>query len=389
MAFFFGRKNKNTESETKEESAGEKTGSSWFSRHFLKNEAAEPEEPAAVAPEAGEEQGQPRPAPEPGPVSEPAPKPEPATPKPEPSQTGWFGKLRRGLEKTRVNLYGLFSGGVIDEDFLENLEDALITSDAGLPASEKIIGELRDAIKLKGLKTEHEVREELVAIITRLLSPSERPLNVNRAKPFVIMMAGVNGAGKTTSIGKISKWLAGQGKSVLLAAGDTFRAAAREQLEVWGSRNQVHVVSQQGADPAAVIFDAVTSARAKGIDIVLADTAGRLPTQANLMEELSRIKRSEQKALPGAPHEIILVLDGTNGQNALAQVRQFDQVVGLTGLIVTKLDGTAKGGVLLALAQERSASPLPIYFIGVGEKIDDLQPFCAEEFARALVGTDE
>ena len=295
----------------------------------------------------------------------------------------------RGLTKTRVNLYGLFSGGVIDEDFLENLQDALIAADTGLPASEKIIEELRESIKLKGLKTQEEVRGELIDIITRMLKPSEQDLDIERAHPLVIMMAGINGAGKTTSIGKIAKWLAARNKSVLLAAGDTFRAAAREQLEEWGKRNQVHVVSQQGADPAAVIFDAVSSAKARGIDVVLADTAGRLPTQANLMEELTRIKRSQEKALPGAPHEIILVIDGTNGQNALAQVRQFDQAVGLTGLIVTKLDGTAKGGVLLALAQERGSSPLPIYFIGVGEKIDDLQPFKAEEFARALVGEEE
>ena len=308
----------------------------------------------------------------------------------QPEATGgsWFSRLRKGLSRTRVNLYGLFSGGVIDEEFLENLEDALITSDAGIPASEKIIASLRDAIKLKGLKTRESVREELVSIIAAMLRPAQQELDVNAHAPFVIMMAGVNGAGKTTSIGKIAKWLAKQEKSVLLAAGDTFRAAAREQLEAWGSRNNIHVVSQQGADPAAVIFDAVSSAKAKGVDVVLADTAGRLPTQQHLMDELARIKRSQGKALPGAPHEIILVLDGTNGQNALAQVRQFDQAVGLTGLIVTKLDGTAKGGVLLAISQARGNKPLPIYFIGVGESIDDLQPFNATEFAEALVGKD-
>ena len=309
-------------------------------------------------------------------------------PQPETSGGTWFARLRKGLSRTRVNLYGLFSGGVVDEDFLDSLQDALITSDAGIPASEQIIASLRDAIKLKGLKTREAVREELISIIAGVLEPAQRELDINSHNPLVIMMAGVNGAGKTTSIGKIAKWLANHQKSVLLAAGDTFRAAAREQLEAWGSRNHIHVVSQQGADPAAVIFDAVNSAKAKGIDVVLADTAGRLPTQQHLMDELARIKRSQGKALPGAPHEIILVLDGTNGQNALAQVRQFDQVVGLTGLIVTKLDGTAKGGVLLAIAQSRASNPLPIYFIGVGESIDDLQPFNAKEFAEALVGKE-
>ncbi len=406
MAFFFGKKNK--DSENTEEA--KKPEGSWFSRHFFSEKTEEqpegtPAEEASAsaetaAPEnteeaASENSSEPGPAAESAPSPEPAaaapaPAPEPVRPAaPEPEKTSWFSRLRKGLEKTRVNLYGLFSGGVIDEDFLESLQDALIASDTGLPASEKVIGELRTAIKLKGLKTQDEVREELIRIITELLKPAECPLDIERTKPLVIMMAGVNGAGKTTSIGKIAKWLAANNKSVLLAAGDTFRAAAREQLEVWGSRNNIHVVSQTGADPAAVIFDAVSSAKARGMDIVLADTAGRLPTQSHLMDELSRIRRSQAKALPGAPHEVILVIDGTNGQNALMQVRQFDAAAGLTGLIVTKLDGTAKGGVLLAITEERRNSPLPIYFIGVGEKIDDLQPFKAEEFARALVGEDQ
>ena len=385
MAFFFGKKNKQNTSENQgAESAPEEKGS-WFSRHFSSAKPAPasetPPAPEAEKPAAAEPVKTAAPAPEPAPAEKPASEPAP-------EGNSWFARLKKGLTRTRVNLYGLFSGGKIDEEFLEALEDGLITADAGLPAAERIIEQLRDAIKLKGLKTREEVREELIAIVAKLLEPAEKPLDVDRTSPLVIMMAGVNGAGKTTSIGKIAKWLASKEKSVLLAAGDTFRAAAREQLEVWGSRNNIHVISQQGADPAAVIFDAVSSAKARGIDVVLADTAGRLPTQAHLMDELTRIKRSQAKALPGAPHEVILVIDGTNGQNALAQVRQFDEAVGLTGLIVTKLDGTAKGGVLLAITAMRENRPLPIYFIGVGESINDLQPFKAEEFARALIGTD-
>jgi len=200
------------------------------------------------------------------------------------------------------------------------------------------------------------------------------------------MVVGVNGAGKTTSIGKLAKWLANQRKSVLLAAGDTFRAAAREQLAIWGARNAIEVIAQSGGDPAAVVFDAVSAARARGVDVLIADTAGRLPTQQHLMEELKRIKRAQDKAMPGAPHEVILIIDGTNGQNAVTQVQAFDAAVGLTGLIITKLDGTAKGGVLAAIVGARPGRPLPILFIGVGEAIDDLQPFVAREFADALVG---
>jgi fused signal recognition particle receptor len=202
------------------------------------------------------------------------------------------------------------------------------------------------------------------------------------------MMAGVNGSGKTTSIGKLTHWLGGQGKSILLAAGDTFRAAAREQLAVWGQRNGVEVIAQSGNDPAAVVFDAVSAARARGRDVLIADTAGRLPTQGHLMEELKRIKRAIGKNMEGAPHEVLLVLDGTNGQNALAQLRAFDEAIGVTALIVTKLDGTAKGGIIVALACERIARPVPILFIGVGETLADLQPFVAADFARALIAAD-
>lgn len=301
---------------------------------------------------------------------------------------GWFSRLKNGLARTRVNIVGLFSGGVIDDDFLEELEYALITADVGVQASTRILQRLRDTIKLKGLKTQDEVRLALRDEIARMLAPAQRELDIEQAHPLVIMMTGVNGAGKTTSIGKISKYLSQRGKSVLLAAGDTFRAAAREQLAVWGDRNQIEVIAQQGGDPAAVVFDAVSAGKARGTDVVIADTAGRLPTQINLMEELRRIRRAQDKAMTGAPHEAILVVDGTNGQNALTQVKAFDAAVGLTGLIVTKLDGTAKGGVLVAITQMRPENPLPIYFIGVGEAIDDLQPFNAVQFANALVGLD-
>lgn len=304
------------------------------------------------------------------------------------SSEGWFSRLKNGLARTRVNIVGLFSGGVIDDDFLEELEYALITADVGVQASTRILQRLRDTIKLKGLQTQDEVRLALRDEIARMLAPAQRELDIEQAHPLVIMMTGVNGAGKTTSIGKISKYLSQRGKSVLLAAGDTFRAAAREQLAVWGDRNQIEVIAQQGGDPAAVVFDAVSAGKARGTDVVIADTAGRLPTQINLMEELRRIRRAQDKAMTGAPHEAILVVDGTNGQNALTQVKAFDAAVGLTGLIVTKLDGTAKGGVLVAITQMRPENPLPIYFIGVGEAIDDLQPFNAVQFANALVGLD-
>ena len=304
------------------------------------------------------------------------------------SSEGWFSRLKNGLARTRVNIVGLFSGGVIDDDFLEELEYALITADVGVQASTRILQRLRDTIKLKGLKTQDEVRLALRDEIARMLAPAQRELDIEQAHPLVIMMTGVNGAGKTTSIGKISKYLSQRGKSVLLAAGDTFRAAAREQLAVWGDRNQIEVIAQQGGDPAAVVFDAVSAGKARGTDVVIADTAGRLPTQINLMEELRRIRRAQDKAMTGAPHEAILVVDGTNGQNALTQVKAFDAAVGLTGLIVTKLDGTAKGGVLVAITQMRPENPLPVYFIGVGEAIDDLQPFNAVQFANALVGLD-
>jgi fused signal recognition particle receptor len=302
---------------------------------------------------------------------------------------GFFSRLKQGLSRTRVNLIGLFSGGVVDEDFFEELEESLIAADIGYGPTTTILQRLRDTVKLKGLKTPEQVRIALRDELERILLPAQQPLSIDTAKPMVMMMAGVNGAGKTTTIGKMSKWLDAQNKTVLLAAADTFRAAAREQLAVWGERNRIEVITQTGGDPAAVVFDAVSAGKARGTDVVIADTAGRLPTQTNLMEELGRIRRAQGKAMQGAPHEVILVVDGTNGQNALAQVKTFDAFAQLTGLIVTKLDGTAKGGVLVAITAARADKPLPIYFVGVGEQIDDLQPFNARAFANALVGLDE
>ena len=228
------------------------------------------------------------------------------------------------------------------------------------------------------------LKQALKDAITELLAPLEKKLEVTRAKPFVIMIAGVNGSGKTTSIGKLAKWLHSQGSSVMLAAGDTFRAAAREQLVAWGARNNVPVIAQaSGGDPGAVVFDALSAARARGSDVVIADPGGRLPTQLHLMEEMRKVKRVAAKALEGAPHEVLLVLDANTGQNSLAQVKAFDEALGLTGLILTKLDGSAKGGVVCAIAKEK---PVPLLFVGVGEGIDDLRPFVARDFAEALIG---
>jgi fused signal recognition particle receptor len=302
------------------------------------------------------------------------------------SKNGWLSRLKTGLTKTRVNIVGLFSGGVVDEEFLEELELALIGADVGVATATHLIDALKMRVKLHGLLTQDEVRRALSDELTSLLAPAEGRIDFSKARPLVMMVAGVNGAGKTTSIGKLAKWLANQRKSVLLAAGDTFRAAAREQLAIWGARNDVEVIAQSGGDPAAVVFDAVSAAKARGVDVLIADTAGRLPTQQHLMQELKRIKRAQEKAMPGAPHQVILIIDGTNGQNALAQVQAFDDAVGLTGLIITKLDGTAKGGVLAAIVEARRGRPLPILFIGVGEAVDDLQPFVARDFANALVG---
>ncbi|BBO60354.1 signal recognition particle-docking protein FtsY [Mycoavidus sp. B2-EB] len=296
--------------------------------------------------------------------------------------TSWVNRLKSGLAKTRNNFTNLFTNVKIDEDFFEELEAALLMADTGLEASQFLLNALRQKVLAERLNDGEAVKAALRSLLADLLKPLEHTLVLDRAQPLVMMITGVNGAGKTTSIGKLAQHLQRHGQSVLLAAGDTFRAAAHEQLALWGERNQINVISQQSGDPAAVIFDALNAARARKLDILMADTAGRLPTQLHLMEELKKIKRVIAKAMADAPHEVLLVIDANTGQNALAQVKAFDDALGLTGLIVTKLDGTAKGGILAAIARQR---PIPVYFIGVGEHIDDLQPFCAEEFANALL----
>ena len=302
------------------------------------------------------------------------------------NQVGWAARLKSSLARTGNQLAGLFgAGSKIDDDLYEDLETILITSDVGMDATRYLMAELRHEVKEHKLTESAQLKEALARCLLRLFNPLAQPLDVNIHFPFVIMLCGVNGAGKTTSIGKLAKHLQNQGKSVLLAAGDTFRAAAREQLMTWGERNNVTVIAQMSGDPAAVIFDAVQAAQARKIDVVLADTAGRLTTQAHLMEEIKKVKRVIDKALPGAPHEVLLVLDANTGQNALSQAKAFDDALGVTGLVLTKLDGTAKGGVIAAIAK---AHPIPVRFIGVGEGIEDLRPFVAEDFVNALLGME-
>lgn len=313
---------------------------------------------------------------------------EPAPNKPEEvakTELSFSQRLKQGLSKTR-NLLGsqlnsLFGGGKIDAETFDELETILLTSDIGVAATQKLLDNLKKRVKREQLEDTSALKNALKTELLAVLTPLEAPLQTNNHAPCVIMLAGVNGAGKTTTIGKLAKLFQSQGNSVLIAAGDTFRAAAREQLQVWGERNNVHVVASEGGDPAAVIFDAVNSAIAKKIDIVIADTAGRLPTQMNLMDEITKVKRVIAKALPGAPHEILLVIDANTGQNAVSQVKAFDDALGVTGLALTKLDGTAKGGVIAAIAEAR---PIPIRYIGIGEAIDDLRPFSAQEFVGAM-----
>jgi len=296
----------------------------------------------------------------------------------------WSERLKSGLslsrEKLAGSLAGVFSRRKLDDEALEALETALLTADVGVAATAHLIEDVKTRFRRAG--TDASPRAALRDAMTALIGPLESPLVVSAERPFVIMLAGVNGAGKTTSIGKLAKWLQQQQLSVLLAAGDTFRAAAREQLAVWGERNDVAVIRQESGDPAAVMFDAVAAARARNIDVVLADTAGRLPTQLHLMDEIAKVKRVIAKARSGAPDEVLLVLDANTGQNALAQVKAFDAAIGLTGLIVTKLDGSAKGGVVAAIARQH---PISLKFIGVGEGIDDLRPFKAADFVEALL----
>jgi len=306
---------------------------------------------------------------------------------PAPTKGGWAGLLKNSLARTGGQLAELFGrGGRIDDELYEDLETILITSDAGMDATHFLMAELRHQVKEQRLTEAAQIKAALAFCLLKLLKPLAQPLNTATHSPFVILLCGVNGAGKTTSIGKLAKHFQSQGKSVLLAAGDTFRAAAREQLMTWGERNNVTVIAQQSGDPAAVIYDAVQAAQARKIDVVLADTAGRLSTQAHLMEEIKKVKRVIAKALPDAPHEVLLVLDANTGQNALSQVKAFDAALGVTGLMLTKLDGTAKGGVIAAIAK---AHPIPVRFIGVGEGLDDLRPFVAEDFVAALLGIEE
>lgn len=303
---------------------------------------------------------------------------------------GWFERLKSGLSKTRASLAAPLSGlfaryGKVDAALFDELEELLLLADVGVDATTHILESLRLRVKKEGISEPMALREALRAILLDMLKPLQAPLDPVSDKPFIIMLAGVNGAGKTTTIGKLANRFQAEGLKVLLAAGDTFRAAAREQLAVWGERNQVEVVGGSGNDPAAVIFDALHSAKARGYDVVLADTAGRLPTQLHLMDEIRKIRRVLERAHPGAPHEVLLVLDANTGQNALTQVDAFADAIGVTGLVLTKLDGTAKGGVILALAKRR---PLPVRFIGVGETIEDLQPFDASAFVDALFATE-
>ncbi|WP_445343849.1 signal recognition particle-docking protein FtsY [Achromobacter dolens] len=314
--------------------------------------------------------------------------PAPAAPEPEaaPKKASWLSRLKQGLSRTGQSIGGIFVGVKVDENLFEELESALIMADAGLEATEKLLTALRARVKKERIEDPAKVKAALRQLLADHLRPLERAFDLKRAQPLVVMIAGVNGAGKTTSIGKLAHTFQRQGASVLLAAGDTFRAAAREQLIEWGSRNNVTVISQDGGDPAAVAFDSVNAGRARGMGVVMVDTAGRLPTQLHLMEELKKIRRVIAKADPAAPHEVLLVVDGNTGQNALAQIRAFDAAINLTGLVVTKLDGTAKGGTLAAVAAgSQGVRPIPVYWIGVGESLEDLQPFVADEFAGALL----
>lgn len=306
---------------------------------------------------------------------------------------GFASKIRQGLARTRQNLgkqlSGLFRGRKIDESLYEELETALLTADTGITATNQLLESLRKRVKRDALSDSEQLRTVLQEALIELLQPLARPLAMEDKKPFVIMITGVNGAGKTTTIGKLAHYFQAQGLSVLLAAGDTFRAAAQEQLKVWGERNNITVIAQESdgekkSDPAAVIFDAINAAKARNIDIVLADTAGRLTTQLHLMEEIKKIKRVIAKAIPEAPHEVLLILDANTGQNTVSQLKAFDEALGVTGLVLTKLDGTAKGGVIAAIAAQYPKAPPALRFVGVGEGLDDLRPFDAKEFAEAL-----
>ncbi|MDH2924600.1 fused signal recognition particle receptor [Nicoletella semolina] len=303
-----------------------------------------------------------------------------------PNEGGFFSRLIKGLVKTKQNIgsgfLGLFRGKKIDDELFEELEEQLLVADLGMPTTQKIINNLTQHANRQQLKDAELLYQRLKIELGNVLKPVEQPLTIEAKKPYVILMVGVNGVGKTTTIGKLARQFQSEGKSVMLAAGDTFRAAAVEQLQVWGERNHIPVVAQSvGADSASVIFDAMQSAAAKGVDVLIADTAGRLQNKNNLMDELKKIVRVMKKYDDTAPHEIMLTLDAGTGQNAISQTKLFNEAVGLTGITLTKLDGTAKGGVIFAIADQFN---LPIRYIGVGEKIDDLRPFNASQFIDAL-----
>ncbi len=303
-------------------------------------------------------------------------------------KTGFFSRLKAGLTKTRTSFSDgianlLLGKKVLDQDVLDSIETRLLSADVGIEATQQLVNDLTQRLARKELHDTETALKVLQENMKTILRPCEQPLTLsNDKKPFVILVVGINGSGKTTTIGKLANYFQTTGQKILLAAGDTFRAAAIEQLQIWGDRNQIPVIAQQpGADTAAVIYDAMESAKARETDILLADTAGRLHTQTHLMEELKKVKRVLGKIDPSAPHETLLVLDASIGQNALNQAKQFNEAIGITGLVLTKLDGTAKGGMLFAIAKQLN---IPIRFIGVGEGIDDLRPFQADEFVDAL-----
>jgi len=313
-------------------------------------------------------------------------------PQEKPKKEGLFQRLRSGLSKTSSSITEGMGDLVlgkkkIDDDVLEDLETRLLMADVGMEATTRIINDLTKRVSRNELNDADALMQAMYTEMVKILRPVSKPLDIDNISPAVILLVGINGAGKTTTIGKLAKKFQNEGKSVMLAAGDTFRAAAVEQLQVWGERNNIPVIAQgTGADSASVIYDAMASAKAKNIDVLLADTAGRLHTQTNLMEELKKVKRVMQKIDPNAPHEIMLIVDASIGQNALAQATEFDKALGLTGITVTKLDGTAKGGILFAIAEKVG---IPVRFIGVGESIDDLQEFDAYEFTGALLASDD
>ncbi len=322
----------------------------------------------------------------PPPTAETVPAPETEIAVAPEKKSGWLSRLKSGLSATREKLgtqLGTLLGahGRIDESLYEELETLLLSADVGVSSTQMLLDQTRKRVARERIVDPAQLKDVLKQGLVELLTPVAQPLQTHTHRPFVLLVAGVNGSGKTTSIGKLAKYFQGQGKSVMLAAGDTFRAAAVEQLRAWGERNEVQVLGRQGGDPAAVMFDAMQSARARGVDVLIADTAGRLPTQLHLMEELKKVKRVIARVDADAPHEVMLVLDANTGQNALAQVRAFDEALGLTGLTITKLDGTARGGTIAAIAQHK---PIPVRFVGVGEGIDDLRPFDAREFVDAL-----